>query len=1467
MGGRSALVGIALALLASATAGVAQARERADHSRWQRELGRQAVVDLDPATGTPRVLARLDGALTRASSRTPRDIATAYVRENLAALGLTAGDVAGTPVVEPQPGGVTSVQWRQTVDGIPAADHALRVNVGRDGRVLNLLGSPAHGLSVSTTTPSIDAGEALRAVQDAVGVHRSLVRRGAPRGVRRTTSYGDDTEASLVTFDGRLAWRVQYRADDEAVYDATVDARTGTVLRSANMVKRDAVASVWERFPGNGPGGTPASVDLEAEGWLPAGASVLDGPNAHAYSDLDDNDAAAASEEVGRTGGGFSHALRPVGGPGCDAAHLCSWSAADRTRNREQDAVQAFYFANRFHDHLRDLGFTAAKGAFEGADDLLLETMDGADSGPDGDHANNANMFTPRDGSHPRMQMYLWNGSFRNISSGSDAAILYHEYTHGLSNRLVHDADGYGALNSAQAGAMGEGWSDFYAQDFLVDQYPDLDTSAVGEVSMGAYTDYPGGGKLRYSPLDCPPVGADPVACPGRFTVGSGGFTYGDFGRIAGGAEVHADGEIWAQTLWDVRTAVGPEKARALVTTGMSLLAPEPSFLDARNAILLADQTLYEGAGAAALWDVFAARGMGFYAAAINGDDPAPAQSFAPPPAAGGARGTLRGRVTNAIGGAGVAGVPVGLSGLGTVSTVTGADGRYTIADVPAGDYKKITAGGDGWEGPTRELTVTAGATSTFDAVVRRDWAAAKGGARISTSTGREYSNYGCGPNAAIDGSRELGWSTASTSAKNLVVRLPAAIEVAQFAIDPTETCGDDAASATAGYRIETSPDERTWTVAAAGTFTSANRDTLNLLTPSAGATNVRYVRLTLLSSQGSSSFRDLSELAIYGTTPAPDTTIVSGPSPFVFTSDDPAATFECKIDDGEYDDCTSPFTPPVGRHTFAVRARDAAGTVDPTPATSQYDTTPADTTLEPGGPPFTFSATPAGLTFECSLDHGEFAACTSPHDPGELPEGEHTFEVRAAGDPTPASRTFIVDRTPPETTIDSGPSPLRFSADEPGSTFECKIDDGAFEACTSPKTVMWPEGSHVFAVRATDTAGNIDPTPAELTFTVDRTGPAITGVTGPPELSNDATPTFGFEAGEAGASFECRLDAPGHPGAFEPCEPPKTYDRLTEDATYTFTVRARDAAGNLGGEVSRSFRLDTTPPTTTFDATPPAIVHAGPLAFAVRATDGEIACALDDGDYGSCATIIRAETLTLGEHVFRARAEDAAGNIEAPAAEFRFTVVNAAPTASLRLDPTSGPAPLIARPTIGGADPDGDALSYTLDFGDGQVVRGRLPVALVGHRYEVPGTYTVRVTVSDGRAEAQAEQSVVAGAPQGATPPALTLTLSAAAVGLGTFVPGVARDYTASLTATTTGGGLLTVRDPGANAGHLVGPAGALAQPLAVKGVDGAFAPLTSAVAVPDAIEFRQPIGADEVLTSGAYAKALTFTLAVTTP
>jgi hypothetical protein len=120
------------------------------------------------------------------------------------------------------------------------------------------------------------------------------------------------------------------------------------------------------------------------------------------------------------------------------------------------------------------------------------------------------------------------------------------------------------------------------------------------------------------------------------------------------------------------------------------------------------------------------------------------------------------------------------------------------------------------------------------------------------------------------------------------------------------------------------------------------------------------------------------------------------------------------------------------------------------------------------------------------------------------LADGSHTFEVKATNtrgniDPTPASWTWRIDTTSPNTTIDTGPTDpsssadatFTFSADEP-STFECRLDGGVWATCTSPKNYIGlADDSHTFEVKATDAANNTDPTPASWTWVIDTVVPS----------------------------------------------------------------------------------------------------------------------------------------------------------------------------------------------------------------------------------------------------------------------------------------------------------------------------------------------------------------------------------------
>ena len=135
------------------------------------------------------------------------------------------------------------------------------------------------------------------------------------------------------------------------------------------------------------------------------------------------------------------------------------------------------------------------------------------------------------------------------------------------------------------------------------------------------------------------------------------------------------------------------------------------------------------------------------------------------------------------------------------------------------------------------------------------------------------------------------GWKTSAAAdeatpsnvfvPKHLTVKLPQAITLKEFAVDPAATCFDGGSAATKGYRIETSPDGTTWTTANQGTFAGADGGRLNTLTPTAGTTGVRFVRFTILSNQvpnfatdcpGAFTgcvHADLTELEVYGS-PAP---------------------------------------------------------------------------------------------------------------------------------------------------------------------------------------------------------------------------------------------------------------------------------------------------------------------------------------------------------------------------------------------------------------------------------------------------------------------------------------------------------------------------------------------------------------------------------------------------------------------
>jgi hypothetical protein len=251
-----------------------------------------------------------------------------------------------------------------------------------------------------------------------------------------------------------------------------------------------------------------------------------------------------------------------------------------------------------------------------------------------------------------------------------------------------------------------------------------------------------------------------------------------------------------------------------------------------------------------------------------------------------------------------------------------------------------------------------------------------------------------------------------------------------------------------------------------------------------------------------------------------PDTSVADGPATFTrqtaatfaFGATEPA-TFECSLDGATFAACSS--TPTYtglaeGDHELRVRAVDGVGKTDPVPAAYAF-------TVDTSAPAIAFSSTPgattnratAGFAFaaadpsatvECRLDAAGWAPCASPTamQYAGLADGAHTVTVRAtdpAGNAGEVAWTWTQDTVRPQTLLTSGPAStipvtsgsatLTFAA-QGGDRFECSLDGGAWSACASPVAYAGlANGTHTFAVRAVDAAGNVDGTPSTRTWTV----------------------------------------------------------------------------------------------------------------------------------------------------------------------------------------------------------------------------------------------------------------------------------------------------------------------------------------------------------------------------------------------
>jgi hypothetical protein len=229
------------------------------------------------------------------------------------------------------------------------------------------------------------------------------------------------------------------------------------------------------------------------------------------------------------------------------------------------------------------------------------------------------------------------------------------------------------------------------------------------------------------------------------------------------------------------------------------------------------------------------------------------------------------------------------------------------------------------------------------------------------------------------------------------------------------------------------------------------------------------------------------------------DTALINDPTPTYSLLADETSTFEVKVDSGQFQACPASCTVPTladGVHTLAFRAVDVDENqhpgLNPVQRTVTVDTVAPAVKIVSAPSGATADATPTigfsvgdATAFQCRVDGAAFGACSGPgtsHTTASLSDGKHSFDVRgtdAAGNAAVAHAQLTVDTRAPVTTLKKpkvrgSKVKLKFSADEAGSTFACKLDRGKAGPCASPKSYKrLKPGRHRFVVVATDAAGN----------------------------------------------------------------------------------------------------------------------------------------------------------------------------------------------------------------------------------------------------------------------------------------------------------------------------------------------------------------------------------------------------------
>ena len=457
-------------------------------------------VTWDHRFGTPRTILNTKGYLSGPSAGAAVDVARAWVNDNRAALGLSAGDVQALAVTRDHalPGtGTHVIDFQQVVAGVQTvAGGRLIVAVTGNGRVLSYAGDVARSpgrpgrrvraqpaQALAKVAASLAPGVAFTPSPSGTQAGYDVFARGPFAAVQRVGK-----AAFLQAGAARPAYRVLFVPKLDEGYDVVVDAGTGAVLSRRSLVAHESEGSVYENFPGAPQGGTQVTKSFGPTPESPGGYTDPTGMAGSAARPP----SATTPTPTRTTRTSSRRPTRPAPGQPDEPVRLPVRHELAAHERSDGAAVLRAGSQPRRHEPLLDSTTASTTSTTATASPSRPATSSsttstgrqrrrcgaawctpGAASGgaPTYTGRDNAYFLTPPDGLPAWSGMFLWEpiharSSPRSRTATSTRRSIQHEYTHGMTTRMVGGGE---ALGGEQAGAMGEGWSDWYALNHLFD--------------------------------------------------------------------------------------------------------------------------------------------------------------------------------------------------------------------------------------------------------------------------------------------------------------------------------------------------------------------------------------------------------------------------------------------------------------------------------------------------------------------------------------------------------------------------------------------------------------------------------------------------------------------------------------------------------------------------------------------------------------------------------------------------------------------------------------------------------------------------------------------------------------------------------------------------------------------------------------------------------------------------------------